>query len=347
MSFNIPNTFVAGTKACADEVNENFTSVQDEINKCAQTLTKMQETLDYIQNDMLEDYVSEAEMIAKSQKSKFSINYANLAPDGITPDILNGEDNILSFKVGGEYSVLIITNAFGDSETFEYIENVDISGYADGTYNVFISMNGEVELFATRMFRCPKEPSGIIINDVWLKTIEPWSCFKFNGLSWVDYDSVLIGSVTVSEGNITSVSNNGFNTQYLDSDCIFLTKTGRKNISKRFETEWFNVVEKGTYNFEHNFNIDPLRLKIRLVAKVKEDFANFRAGDIIETAYSNWAGNEANAEIGYILKFNKTSVTLGVGNSPYHCCNDFGSNGYSLLLRSNLEYKIIVTEDVN
>lgn len=347
MSFNIPNTFVAGTKARADEVNENFISVQDEINKCTQTLTGIKETLDYIQKDMLNDYISEAEMISKSQKSKFSINYANLDEDGTRPDILEGSGTVLNFKVGGSYPILIITNAYGDSETFEYINSVDVSGYTDGTYNVFIDLNGDAELFATRIFRSPKEPTGVIINDIWLKTMEPWSCYKFNGLSWIDYDSTPVGSITIEGGAITAVSSCGFNTQYLDSDCMFLTETGRKNISKRFETDWFSVVEKGTYTFEHNFDIDPLRLKIRLVAKVKQDFANFKAGDIIDTSYSNWAGNEANSEIGCILKFNKKTVTLGVGNSLYHCCNDFGTGGYNFLLRSNLEYKIIVTEDVN
>ena len=41
MSFNIPNTFVAGTKAKADEVNENFTSLQNELNKNAQTVAEI------------------------------------------------------------------------------------------------------------------------------------------------------------------------------------------------------------------------------------------------------------------------------------------------------------------
>ena len=52
MSFNIPNTFTAGTKAKADEVNENFTSIQDELNKQTENMASIKEDVEYIRNDM-------------------------------------------------------------------------------------------------------------------------------------------------------------------------------------------------------------------------------------------------------------------------------------------------------
>ena len=61
-------------------------------------------------------------LITKTNKSKFCINYANVADDGKTPDILSFDESILSFKIGGTYPVLTATNAYGDSETFEYID---------------------------------------------------------------------------------------------------------------------------------------------------------------------------------------------------------------------------------
>ncbi len=347
MSFNIPNTFVAGTKARADEVNENFTSVQNEINKSNQNLAQVKEDLDYIKTEMLDDFIVEARMLYKTGKSKFCINCANLSSDNKTPDVLKAQDTALGFKVGGEFSNLTITNAYGDSKTFQYLDEVDIQGYADGGYNVFLTLEGNIELFNARIFRMPNEPKGVLINDVWLKTFEPWACYKFSGISWAEYEGVPLGNVTIAGNKITKIENSEFNSQYLDSDCRFLTQRGRENISKRFESEWFDVVPKGTYTFEHNLNLDPVRCRARIIAKVKENFGNYNAGDIVECLYSNYSGNEPNNEIGCVLKYNTNSITLGVGNSLYHCCNDFGANGYSFLLRSNVEYKVIVTQDVN
>ena len=347
MSFNIPNTFVAGTKARADEVNENFTSVQNEINKSNQNLAQVKEDLDYIKNEMLDDFIVEAKMLYKTGKSKFCVNYANLASDNKTPDIFKADCTTLGFKVGGEFPSLTITNAYGDSKTFENLDDIDIQGYTDGFYNIFLTLEGNIELFNARIFRMPNEPKGVLINDIWLKTFEPWACYKFTGISWTEYEGVPIGNIAIAEGKITKVLNFELNTQYLDSDCRFLTQRSRENISKRFESDWFDAVPKGSYDFEHNLNLDPLRCRARVIARVKEDFGNYSAGDIVETLYSNYSGNEANNEIGYILKFNANSISLGIGNSLYHCCNNFGANGYSFLLRSNVEYKIIVTQDVN
>ena len=54
MSFNIPNTFTAGTKARADKVNENFTSIQDEINKQTENINAVKEDLDYVKKEILD-----------------------------------------------------------------------------------------------------------------------------------------------------------------------------------------------------------------------------------------------------------------------------------------------------
>lgn len=348
MSFNIPNTFVAGTKAKADEVNENFTSLQNEINKNAQTVADIKKDVEYIKNDFMDDIAAEVQMFSQAQKSKFSINSAHLAQDGKTPDILDDtEASVLAFKVGGEYPVLIATNAAGESETFESIESISVASYVDGLYNIFLTSEGSVELYEASIYRSPDVPKSPVINDVWLMTLEPWASYKYNGVSWVEYDGIPLGTVDISGGEIYEITNTEFNTQYLDSDCTFLTQRGRANISKRFESSWFTVTSKGSFNLEHNLNIKPERYSVRLLARVKSNSGNFYAGDIIDTTYSNFMGNVANSELGCILRCTNTSVTIGTGNSEYHCYNDFGGNGYYGLRRDNLQYKIIVTQDVN
>lgn len=348
MSFNIPNTFVAGTKAKADEVNENFTSLQNELNKNAQTVAEIKTDIDYIKNDFMDDIAAEIEMLSQSQKSKFSINSANLAEDGKTPDILDDTDSsTLAFKVGGEYPVLIATNAAGESETFESIASISLSGYASGLYNIFLTLEGNVELFQASVYRSAKVPDGPVINDVWLMTLEPWASYKYNGISWVEYDGIPLGSVDIVSGKAYELVNAEFNTQYLDSDCNFLTSRGRENISRRFESNWFTIGSKSAFTLNHNLNIKPERYSIKLLARVKSTVGNFNAGDILNLGYCNFMGNVANSELGCILRCTNTSVTVGTGNSDYACYNDFGGTGYYGLRRDNLQYKLIVTQDVN
>jgi len=348
MSFNIPNTFVAGTKAKADEVNENFTSLQNEINKNAQTVLDMKKDVDYIKNDFMDDIAAEIQMFGQSQKSKFSINSAHLAADGKSPDILDDSNpSTLAFKVGGEYPVLIATNAAGESETFESIQSVSVSAFTDGLYSIFLTLGGAVELFEASVYRCPDVPQNPVINDVWLMTLEPWASYKYNGVSWVEYDGIPLGTVDILSGEIYEITNTEFNTQYLDSDCTFLTQRGRENISKRFESNWFTIGSSSSFTLNHNLNIKPEKYSVRLLARVKAAAGNYKSGDIIDTAYSNFIGNVANSELGCILKCTNTSVTIGTGNSDFHCYNDFGGNGYFALRRDNLQYKIIVTQDVN
>ncbi len=346
MSFNIPNVFTAGTKAKADEVNENFSAVQEELNKQNEGINALKEDMKYVKEDMFNDFISEAETINKTSTSKFCINCANLASDGKTPDILSFDESILSFKIGGAYPVLTGTNAFGDSETFEYIDNVDTTGYADGSYNIFLSLEGNVELFNTKIIKSTFKPSSVVIDDIWLMTLEPWCCYKFNGVSWIEFEGIPLGSVTISNSSITGVSNYTFNSQYLDADCNFITDAGRSNLSKRAESVWFKLLPKATYTFQHNLNINPLRYRARFVSKVLSNASNFQTGDIIETIYSNYSGTEASTELGYILKFTENSVTISAGNAAIHCANNIGGEGYGFLQKSNLDHKIIVTEDI-
>ena len=348
MSFNIPNTFVAGTKAKADEVNENFTSVQNEINKNAQAVANMKTDVDYIKNDFMDDIAAEIQMFSQAQKSKFSVNSAHLGADGKSPDILDDtNEDVLAFKVGGAYPVLIATNAYGESETFESISPVNLSGYTTGLYNIFLTLSGTVELYESTLYRCAKAPANPVIDDVWLMTLEPWSCYKYNGVSWIEYEGIPLGSVDIISGTIYEVINTEFNTQYLDADCYFLTQRARANISKRYESSWFSLDPKTSHTINHNLNIAPEKYSVRLLARVKMSAGNYETGDIIDTTYSNFIGNVANSELGCILKCDETTVTIGSGNSEYHCYNDFGGNGYYALRRDNVQYKIIITQDVN
>ena len=52
MSFNVPNIFTPGTKAKADEVNENFSSLEEEINRRNGNISEIKSEVDYIKNNI-------------------------------------------------------------------------------------------------------------------------------------------------------------------------------------------------------------------------------------------------------------------------------------------------------
>ena len=74
MTFTIPNIFVAGKKAVAYEVNENFDAIKEELNRqndsIIQNATLIDETKDYIDKELQEDLIA----ISKGSGDKLSIN---------------------------------------------------------------------------------------------------------------------------------------------------------------------------------------------------------------------------------------------------------------------------------
>lgn len=221
MSFNIPNVFIAGKKAVADEVNENFETVKDEINshktKIA-TLTESVESFDEALNGGLKN---ELTTLIKNSKALFCANKGNLDSEG-NADLL-AIDNLVSnqivFKVSsedGDFSPLQITNAFGISKILTSVSPISFNDMDDGTYIVYLKTDGSAYPLASSLIKSKKMPE-MSAGDVWLDTSgNPIVARTYNGISYSDFEDVPIGEVIVEEGALKSAKTFSYNQNGFD-----------------------------------------------------------------------------------------------------------------------------------
>lgn len=82
MTFTIPNIFVAGKKAVAYEVNENFNAVKEELNRqndgIIENTTAIDEAKGYLEVELQEELTS----ISRASGGKFSVNSGNIDAQG-------------------------------------------------------------------------------------------------------------------------------------------------------------------------------------------------------------------------------------------------------------------------
>lgn len=100
---------------------------------------------------------SPLEVDKKILNTPFSVNSGNIDSNGDS-DLVSYSSGTLSFKVGTTYPNLVVTPA-NSQPTFTRtsIADLDMSGYADGTYNIFVGKSGEVIPLANTIYaQCNK-----------------------------------------------------------------------------------------------------------------------------------------------------------------------------------------------
>lgn len=223
-NFIVPNTFIPGTKAKAQEVNENFSSIQNELN------TKASKTGDFTQPFFVAPATEENQATTKKQvcnliedtkaeiASDINKNNLSLFPQSGNADENGNADLIdfsamnLNFLVGGNYPNLV-GNIQGNQTEITYVASLSLSGYSDNTYNIFVDRNGEISTFANKIYIQPKEPT-MVINDIWVNTsIYPNEIKQFNGNENVKFEKLFIGNVVIKNSQIDSVYTNPYNCQ--------------------------------------------------------------------------------------------------------------------------------------
>lgn len=118
----------------------------------------------------------------------------------------NSTADTLYFNVGGSYPEIISTNVNGETFNMSYIEPVNVSEYSNGFYNIFIKPDGTAEVIKNNYYGQPNTPTPNE-GDIWLDTcILPLKCSKYTSGSWVDFDGVYCGNITVNGGVITALN---------------------------------------------------------------------------------------------------------------------------------------------
>ena len=221
------NVFQSGTLASVTPVNENFETLRVAVNTVEQSVTSNRT---YLDNKIVE-INSSIESAVNSTKTTGVIFCVNNGPydEYGDPCILSISGTTLSFGVPFN-----ATNINGDTIEAESISSVSISGYVDGTYNVFVDLEGNTEILNNTILRQPKTPTNEL-NKIWLDTSSaPLKAKRYTSEGWKDFLKIPLGCFTIESGSVTEVktfdyNQNGYN---LNSSSLFMMPDYKKGVSK-------------------------------------------------------------------------------------------------------------------
>lgn len=110
---------------------------------------------------------------------------------------------------------LEIVKKSGETKVIYGVNNDQLTGLPDGRYNKFVDETGS-DFYNNTIYRGYSFPASPNVNDVFVRKTMPIEVYKFNGTTWEDYSKIFIGSVTLSNGSVSTYNNaylcdNGFN----------------------------------------------------------------------------------------------------------------------------------------
>ena len=253
-NFMVPNTFIPGTKAKAQEVNENFSAIKDELNSkidlggdsntvfSVATATEAEHAVNKLQAEtMLSDLKDELVYKLSGYNGHiFAIN-GNVDSSG-NADVIDISGNNLYFKVGNGYDKLEI---YTDNTNIEIsnIENFDITGFADGNYNIFVDKDANIYVLNNKIYIQPNQPT-LLINDVWVDTsCSPAVIKQSTGSELIDFKKVAIGKFTLSSSNVSNLQSYPFNSKFVS--VVNHNSTAEVIESYSNGTSWYRIYSDG------------------------------------------------------------------------------------------------------
>ena len=295
--------FIPGTKAKAEEVNQNFQTLKTAVEKkadlngdLAQSFEVADATLDNqaISKRQLDSKAVELEQKIKGAATRFCAKKGNVI-SGIA-DLFSVSSMTITFKVGGEYEDLTVSNCNGEVSTFSSVDALDLSGSADGEYNIFINSSGSAYALKNAIYKQTTRPV-MLTDDIWLNTsVEPLSAIKFNGTSDDEFLDVPLGKVTVASSAIADFEVFRFNQNGYDVN---------QNTVKKYDSGWFAVSSAQTYTKTHNLGTDKIKYSVLMADNT--DGAN--AKPAIDYMYGGSTDSR-----GYI-PYQTTSTTVSIKTS--------------------------------
>lgn len=222
-NFKTPYTFIAGTKAKAEEVNENFDAIKDELNKKLDknedgTIVVKEATSDNqaINKKQLDDTVEKLdEKFSKitstiEYKKSFLVDKGNMTTGGRV-DLLDVEDNTkVVFKVdeGESYKPLKCTKADSTQFTRTAIPELQITTYSDGVYNLFVNEEENCLALSNKIYKQRQMPTKVV-ESAWTQPTlggngtlggESFACWTNTQSSGYEAFRALDGTKTGSNG---------------------------------------------------------------------------------------------------------------------------------------------------
>lgn len=239
MAYNVPYTFIPGTKAKANEVNSNFSKVTDYLTELNADLIDTSTALTSVQSDL-----AQTKTLFQENRTKFCVNSS--AGTLIT---VSGTNLYFNFS-------FVITNSKGITATISSVQPINCQSFANGTHNIFIGLDGSSEHFLNTIYKQKTEPTTKNIDDIWLNTsMEPVFAGKWNGSIWQEYLKVPVGNVVIASNAISSTTifsynQNGYNVNQLSpavTDLSTLSQTGKNTITSLMMPDYARAASK-TWN---------------------------------------------------------------------------------------------------
>ena len=290
------NIFQSGTIAAVTPVNENFETLRVAVNSVEQTVT---ENRTYLNNKVSEinGKIDDSTNSIKTSGEIFCINSGSFNASG-KPEILTVSGTTLSFVT--PFSGRNIKGKTLDATT---VSDVSILGLTDGTHNVFIDLNGAAEVLNNTIYRQDTEPTAVI-NDIWVNTSKaPITAKIYTNSGWEEFLKIPIGSLTVSSGDVTSVTTfnynqNGYN---INTASLFPMPDYTKGVNKTNGTTYTAATHGWIFAFYAGANSGSASLTI--------DGTSFIVSSLTYTGVLYGTGNGIIFPIGKGSKYKGTNLT--------------------------------------
>lgn len=289
--------FVPGTKAKAQEVNANFTTLRDALSEKAsmegdstKTFNVANATLNThaVNKTQLNDLSSSLIVEINKMLTRFCVKSGNVT--GGKGDLFSYSGLVITAKVGGAYPNLIFSNYKGEFTTITSLSTVNMTGKANGSYNIFIKSDGTLYTLANNIYTQPYRPT-LVEGDVWLDTsIEPINAIKYASATDTEFLDVPLGKVVIASSTISSIETFPYNQNGYE-----VNKKTLGALTKCWVSDEYTPVKGTETAVTHNLNLtDPKKVfgDILLVCKTAE--FGYAVGETAQwlngTGYSYGAG---------------------------------------------------------
>lgn len=174
------NVLQSGTVASVTPINENFETIRVAVNTVEQSVTTNRTYLDN-KVTQINSSITSAVSGIKTEGNLFCVNSGPRDSNG-NGYIVRRSGATLSFGVP-----FTATNIQGNKVTVSRLSSVSMSSFANGTYNIFVDLNGNAEILKNTIYIQKAAPSANIV-DVWLDISQaPLAAKQYTSSGWVSF----------------------------------------------------------------------------------------------------------------------------------------------------------------